>query len=160
MPFKRSFFLQTANVLGMFVTLLNVLWQWHIIWSKLYILPVFKAAITNKYKSVIALHLNYSIITSLHGLLWLNALIFTWVNQSSTGSIVCVQLSELKESWHRWSMTIMRIWRTAGLAVVTDAITCDRCQTLWPHLSVRETHITSHMHTRYNTCWHWTPLGL
>lgn len=121
---------------------------------------VFEVAITNKYKSVIALRLNYSIITWLHGLLWLNALIFTWVNQSNTGSIVCVQLSELKESWHRWSMTIMRIWRTAGLAVVTDAITCDRCQTLWPHLSVRETHITSHMHTRYNTCWHWTPLGL
>lgn len=121
---------------------------------------VFEAAITNKYTSVIVLHLNYSIITSLHGLSWLIALMFTWANQSNTGSVVHVQLSELKESWHCWSMTIMRIWRTAGLAVITDAITCDRCQTPWPHLSVRETHIPSHMHTCSDTSWHWTPLGL
>lgn len=121
----RSFFLQTANLFGMFLTLLDDN-------GTLYILPCKNlscvwSCYNKQYTSVIALRLNYTIITSLHGLLWLNALIFTWVNQSNTLSTERVQLSELKESWHCWSMTIMRIWRTAGLAVVTDAITCDRC---------------------------------
>lgn len=99
------------------------------------------------YTSRIALHHNSRIIRSVHGLSWPIALILAQVNQSSTERVVYVELSEIKESWHRWSMIIMCVWQAAGLPAVTDTIRFDRCQTPWPHLSVTYAHDMTHADT-------------